>query len=101
MRGCCLDAALWHAGALLGGGRGALQALPRPADVPTDSARLRVNRLLNMSGRSGRSMGNSLGALGLFFSSFESSLSYFSDGRTPDELNTVAAGWCFAMPSAQ
>ena len=76
----------------MGGGHGALQALPRPPEAPTDSARLRLNRLLNMSGRSGRASGNALGALGLFFSSFESSIGYFSDGRTPDELNTIAAG---------
>ena len=69
-----------------------MQALPRPPDVPQDSARLRLNRLLNMSGRSGRASGNALGALGLFFSSFESSIGYFSDGRTPDSLNTIAAG---------
>ena len=80
------------AGALLGGGRGALQALPRPPDAPVDSARLRLNRLLNMAGRGGRSSGNSLGALGLFFSVAESGLGYWSDGSVPEELITVAAG---------
>ena len=76
----------------MGGGRGALQALPRPPDAPVDSARLRLNRLLNMSGRAGRSSGNALGALGLFFSVFESSLGYWADDRVPEEANTIVAG---------
>ena len=45
-----------------------------------------------MSGRAGRTSGNALGALGLFFSSFESGLGYVSDGRTPDAVNSVGAG---------
>ena len=89
---CTPQSSCTLAGALLGGGRGALQALPRPPDAPVDSARLRLNRLLNMSGRAGRSGGNSLGALGLFFSVAESGLGYWSDGSVPEELITVAAG---------
>ena len=57
-----------------------------------DSARLRLNRLLNVAGRSGRSAGNALGILGLFFSSSESGISYLSDGRLPDAANSLAAG---------
>ncbi len=68
---------------------GALRGNP---ELGPDTARLRVNRLLNMSGRTGRSAGNALGVLGLFFSSFESGIGYFSDGRTPDAANSVAAG---------
>lgn len=45
-----------------------------------------------MSGRTGRSAGNALGVLGLFFSSFESGLGYLADGRTSDAVNSVAAG---------
>ena len=58
-----------------------------------DTARLRVNRFLNMTGRSGRTAGNALGVLGLFFAGFESfGLGYWSDGRIPDSLNSIGAG---------
>lgn len=81
-------------GAVLGGGRGALEAVKgSPALPAADSTRLRVNRLLNVSGRTGRTAGNALGILGLFFSTSESGLGYLSDGYAPDWLNTVGAGF--------
>ena len=80
-------------GAVIGGGRGAVEAFrSNPALPAADSARLKVNRLLNVSGRTGRTAGNALGILGLFFSTSESGLGYLSDGRTPDWLNTLGAG---------
>ena len=86
------DTVPWRfAGAILGGGQGAFSALRKPPDG-VDSARLRLNRLLNMSGRAGRSSGNALGALGLFFSSFESGIGYLSEGSIPDSANSIAAG---------
>lgn len=80
-------------GALIGGGRGAYQSLTAPVAIAgVDSSRLRVNQLLNTSGKLGRGAGNALGVLGLFFASFESLLGYANDGLLPDELVTVVAG---------
>ena len=76
-----------------------MSAFRKPPDG-VDSARLRLNRLLNMSGRAGRTSGNALGALGLFFSSFESGLGYLSDGRTPDAVNSIGAGMAFISQAA-
>ena len=68
-------------------------ARSKPEAGLPDTARLRVNRFLNMTGRSGRTAGNALGVLGLFFAGFESfGLSYWSDGRIPDSANSVGAG---------
>ncbi len=81
-------------GALLGGGLGAFQAMqPNPALQGVGSTRLKLNQFLNQSGRQGRVAGNALGILGLFFSTSESGLGYLSDGRTPEWLNTLGAGW--------
>ena len=81
-------------GALVGGSQGLLQAIrSKPEPGLPDTARLRVNRFLNMTGRSGRLAGNSLGVLGLFFAGFESfGISYWSDGRVPDSVNSIVAG---------
>ncbi len=51
------------AGALLGGGRGAAQALSTPVALAgvESSQRLRVNQLLNTSGKMGRSAGGKWG----------------------------------------
>eukprot|EP00884_Botryococcus_braunii_P013245 jgi/Botrbrau1/21921/Bobra.0249s0045.1 len=81
-------------GAVLGGGQGAIGAVRTAPEIGPNTARLRLNRLLNMSGRTGRSAGNALGVLGLFFSSFESGIGYLADGRTSDAVNSVAAGFC-------
>lgn len=82
-----------HAGILAGAGKGALEASRTDPALPASgSARLRLNRLLNLSGRSGRVAGNAMGILGLFFSTSESGLGYLSDGQTPDWLNTLGAG---------
>ena len=82
------------AGALLGGGQGAAVALrSRPEWTGgSDTSRLRLNRLLNQSGKTGRAAGNALGVLGLFFASFESGFGYLNDARLPDWSNTVGAG---------
>lgn len=81
-------------GALLGGGAGAYQSVAAPvaiAGVQT-TQRLRLNQLLNTSGKLGRSAGNSLGILGLLFASFESLYGYVNDGFLPDESATLGAG---------
>lgn len=94
------------AGAALGGSQGAAAALRAgpPASVATtaggptttvftDTPRLRVNRLLNTAGRAGRGAGNAAGALGLLFSATESAALGVADGRVPDALPTVGAGF--------
>ena len=82
------------AGALLGGGQGATVALRSRPELRAgaDTSRLRLNRLLNQSGKSGRAAGNALGVLGLFFASFESAYGYLNDMRLPDWANSVGAG---------
>jgi mitochondrial import inner membrane translocase subunit TIM23 len=80
-------------GAILGGGKGAIDAIKtKPLEGIPDTTRLRINRLLNTGGKTGRMAGNSLGVLGLFFSSFESSIGYFTDHALPDSANSILAG---------
>ena len=82
----------YRAGAVLGGAKGVTDAFRSQPEVAVNSMRLRVTRLLNMSGKSGRATGNALGVLGLFFSSAESALGYASDHSLPEAVNSVAAG---------
>jgi import inner membrane translocase subunit TIM23 len=80
-------------GAILGGSRGAFEALRvPPPDTALNTTRLRLNRLLNLSGKNGRAAGHTLGVLGLFFSSAESLIGYFNDQSVPEAVNSVAAG---------
>jgi mitochondrial import inner membrane translocase subunit TIM23 len=82
-------------GAILGGSRGAFEALRvPPPDTALNTTRLRLNRLLNLSGKNGRAAGHTLGVLGLFFSSAESLIGYFNDPSVPDAVNSVIAGIC-------
>jgi hypothetical protein len=48
--------------------------------------------MLNMSGKAGRSAGNALGCLGLFYAASESGLDYANDGRLPDLMASLGAG---------
>ncbi|PSC70793.1 chlorophyllide a oxygenase [Micractinium conductrix] len=82
------------AGAVLGGGRGAVTAVSAPVALAgvESSQRLRLNQLLNTSGKMGRGAGNALGVLGLLFASFESFSGYLTNGQVPDEANTLIAG---------
>lgn len=83
-------------GAILGGGAGAYQAITAPITLATatgiPSQRLRLNQLLNTSGKFGRTAGNSMGVVGLMFSSSESFLRHVNDGILPDDTATVGAG---------
>ncbi len=81
-----------RAGAILGGSKGAVDAIRTKPEVAVNSMRLRATQLLNMSGKAGRSTGNALGVLGLFFSSAESFIGYVSDYALPDAGNSVLAG---------
>lgn len=82
-------------GAVAGGGAGAYRTLLSPASLTPaglPSQRLRLNQLLNTSGKLGRSAGNALGVVGLFFASSESFLRNVNDGVLPDESATLGAG---------
>lgn len=84
------------AGAAGGGGVGAYRALLAPSSIQGEgglpSQRIRVNQLLNTSGKLGRSAGNALGVLGLLFSSTESFYYYMNDAILPEEFMTIASG---------
>ena len=84
--------AIFSVGALLGGSQGLVAATRVKPEIGPDTARLRVNRLLNMTGTRGRTAGNALGVLGLLFAGIESGLGYFNDGTLPDSAATIAAG---------
>ncbi|XP_061338056.1 mitochondrial import inner membrane translocase subunit TIM23-1-like [Gastrolobium bilobum] len=75
-------------GAIIGGAKGTFQGL-RDAESG-DSAKLRINRVLNSGGQSGRKLANSLGVLGLIFSGLETGMIYFR-GRD-DLVNSAVAG---------
>ncbi|KAL5770667.1 hypothetical protein ACOSP7_014821 [Xanthoceras sorbifolium] len=75
-------------GAVLGALRGSVQGL-RQAE-PSDTLKLRINRVLNSGGLAGRRFGNSLGVLGLIFAGLESGLVHLRD--SDDLLNTAVAG---------
>ena len=84
---------MWtSAGALLGGSQGVIAAARVQPEIGPDTARLKVNRLLNMSGTRGRGAGNALGVLGLLFAGMESGLGYLNDGAIPDSAATVVSG---------
>ncbi|KAM0945587.1 hypothetical protein DsansV1_C10g0104291 [Dioscorea sansibarensis] len=75
-------------GAVAGGALGLREAV-RSAE-PGDTMKLRINRILNSAGQSGRRMGNRLGVLGLLYAGMESGLVAVRD--SDDWVNSVAAG---------
>lgn len=79
-------------GALSGGGYGLVQLAANKPEIAIDSNRVRLNRFLNMTGRTGRSFGNAFGVLGLFFATFESSLTYFLEPYLSPGFGTLGAG---------
>lgn len=83
-------------GALAGGAYGGYRALTTKVEGIPDTTKLRVNRVLNVGGGFGRNLGNNLGVLGLFYSTFESLSSYVREEH--DSLNSIiAAGGTGAM----
>lgn len=60
------------------------------AAEPGDTLKLRVNRILNSGGQTGRRFGNSLGVVGLIFAGLESGMVYMRGND--DILNSVVAG---------
>lgn len=57
---------------------------------PGDTLKLKVNRILNASGQSGRKLGNRLGILGLMYAGMESGMVAWRD--SDDVINSVVAG---------
>ena len=79
------------AGALAGGAYGATQGVRQPLPAGAgESNKLRVNRVLNASGKVGRTLGNSAGVAGLLFSSLDSFSGHLRE--THDSWNTIIAG---------
>ncbi|KAF8397008.1 hypothetical protein HHK36_018646 [Tetracentron sinense] len=75
-------------GAILGASKGSLEGLK--ASEPGDTLKLRINRVLNSGGQSGRKLGNSLGVVGLIFAGLESGIIHMRG--TDDLMNSVLAG---------
>ncbi|GBF94438.1 mitochondrial import inner membrane translocase subunit-like [Raphidocelis subcapitata] len=67
-----------------------------PTEPALSSAKLRANRLINMSGSLGRRFACASAILGLYFASFESYVYHAADGRVPDGACTAAAGFLTA-----
>ncbi|KAA8544957.1 hypothetical protein F0562_019648 [Nyssa sinensis] len=75
-------------GAIMGGAKGSFEGLK--AAEPGDTLKLRINRVLNSGGQTGRRFGNSLGVVGLIFAGLESGIEHCRG--TDDLLNSVLAG---------
>ncbi|XP_051118966.1 mitochondrial import inner membrane translocase subunit TIM23-2-like [Andrographis paniculata] len=57
---------------------------------PTDTLKLKINRILNGSGHAGRQIGNRCGVIGLMYAALESGMVAARD--TDDVINSVVAG---------
>ncbi|XP_057978505.1 mitochondrial import inner membrane translocase subunit TIM23-1-like [Malania oleifera] len=75
-------------GALVGAGKGLADGVS--AVEPGDTLKLRINRILNSSGHSGRMFGNRAGVIGLLYAGLESGIVAVRD--TDDVVNSVVAG---------
>ncbi|GAB4835989.1 hypothetical protein Ancab_000908 [Ancistrocladus abbreviatus] len=75
-------------GSIVGGIKGSVEGL-RAAEVG-DPLKIRINRVLNAGGHTGRRFGNSLGVVGMMFAGIESWLIHVRD--SDDLLNSVGAG---------
>ncbi|KAL3511658.1 hypothetical protein ACH5RR_024375 [Cinchona calisaya] len=79
-------------GYLAGAGSGAAKGFVEgvKASEHGDTLKLRINRILNSSGHTGRRIGNRTGILGLMYGGMESGMVYLRD--TDDIINSVVAG---------
>ncbi|CAL5200037.1 unnamed protein product [Lathyrus oleraceus] len=75
-------------GAVAGAGVGLVEGVK--SFESGDTMKLRVNRILNSSGHTGRTWGNRLGVIGLLYAGIESGITAARD--TDDVLNSIAAG---------
>ncbi|XP_031105767.1 mitochondrial import inner membrane translocase subunit TIM23-2 [Ipomoea triloba] len=76
------------AGATVGAGKGFVDGVR--ASEAGDTMKLRVNRILNGSGHTGRKFGNRAGVIGLLYAGMESGMVAARD--TDDVINSVVAG---------
>lgn len=76
------------AGAVSGAGIGLVEGIK--SSEPGDTMKLRVNRILNASGHTGRKFGNRVGVIGLMYAGLESGMVAVRD--TDDIVNSVVAG---------
>lgn len=76
------------AGAVSGAGLGLIEGVK--SSEPGDTMKLRVNRILNASGHTGRKFGNRAGVIGLMYAGLESGMVAARD--TDDIFNSVVAG---------
>lgn len=75
-------------GATVGGARGIVEGFR--AWEPSDTAKLRVNRVLNGAGHRGRTLGNACGVVGLLYSGIEGTACHY---RGQDDMwNAVIGG---------
>ncbi|XP_076886987.1 mitochondrial import inner membrane translocase subunit TIM23-2-like [Bidens hawaiensis] len=75
-------------GSILGSAKGLQQGVK--AFEPADSVKIKVNRLLNSSGKFGGKYGNHAGIIGLLYAGMESGMVAVRD--TDDIINSVVAG---------
>ncbi|KAI8019330.1 Mitochondrial import inner membrane translocase subunit TIM23-2 [Camellia lanceoleosa] len=75
-------------GAVTGAGKGIVEGVK--ASEAGDTMKLRVNRILNASGHTGRKFGNRAGVIGLMYAGLESGMVAIRD--TDDVVNSVVAG---------
>ncbi|KAK4736180.1 hypothetical protein AABB24_027412 [Solanum stoloniferum] len=75
-------------GAVVGAGKGFVEGVK--ASEPGDTTKLRINRILNASGHTGRKFGNRAGVIGLLYAGMESGMVAIRD--TDDVINSVVAG---------
>ncbi|CAH9118499.1 unnamed protein product [Cuscuta europaea] len=75
-------------GATVGAGKGFFEGVR--ASEAGESMKLRVNRILNGSGHTGRKFGNRAGVIGLLYAGMESGMVAIRD--TDDVINSIVAG---------
>ncbi|KAI3814912.1 hypothetical protein L1987_14560 [Smallanthus sonchifolius] len=75
-------------GAVIGAGKGLKEGVK--AFEPADTMKIKVNRILNASGKFGGKSGNHAGVIGLLYAGMESGMVAIRD--TDDIINSVVAG---------
>ncbi|CAL52841.1 Mitochondrial inner membrane translocase subunit Tim17/Tim22/Tim23/peroxisomal protein PMP24 [Ostreococcus tauri] len=78
-------------GSIAGGGWGLYGSMKATPDPTLDTSKLRLNRMLNAVSQRGRSMGNTLGCIGLYYAALESASMAYTENRY-DSLCSVFAG---------
>lgn len=79
---------MYASGAISGGVKGTLEGL-KSAEAK-EGLKLRLNRVLNAGGGTGRRLGNTMGVVGLIFGAMETGINHYS--HLDDTINTVLAG---------